>query len=202
MRFSTLLGGDWHLLGLGEAGKLLPLILPVVLSWVLVVSSYHVLPRSLLRVQGSPLQKSHARCLQSPPLRTQPCRAALVFPDAYLEPLNSGSHQALPLSLYPPSSSPQSADSLSSRMEPLLCHLLCSISQESLSFFIWCLTSWKLLFHILSFKKFFSCRRSNLVPVIPSWLKVNVSAIRNVFLLYFNVNSQCFFSNIYKYINI
>lgn len=124
---------------------------------------------------------------------TQPCRAALVFPDAYLEPLNSGSHQALPLSLYPPSSSPQSADSLSSRMEPLLCHLLCSISQESSSFFIWCLTSWKLLFHILSFKKFFSCRRSNLVPVIPSWLKVNVSAIRNVFLLYFNVNSQCFF---------
>ena len=155
----------------------------------------HALPRSLLRVQGSPLQKSHARSLQSPPLQYTALQslAALIFPDAYLEPLNSGSHQALPLSLYPPSSSPQSADSLSSRTEPLLCHPLCSISQESSHFFIWCLTSWKLQFHILSFKKFFSGRRSNLVPVIPSWLKVNASATRNVFLLYFNVNSQCFF---------
>lgn len=104
-------------------------MLPVVLSWVLVVSSH---AWSLLCVQGSPLQKPHACCLRSPPLQYTALQslAALVSPDAYLEPLSSGSHQALPLSLYSPSSSAQSADSLGSGTEPLYCHLLSSSSQD------------------------------------------------------------------------
>lgn len=54
MRFSTLLGGDWHLLGLDEARKLLSLILPVVLSWVLVVSSHACTAQESTACPGKP----------------------------------------------------------------------------------------------------------------------------------------------------
>ena len=208
MRFSTLVGGDWHLLGLGEGGELLPLILLVVLSWVLVVSSHACTAQESTVSPGKP--SAEIPCLlsaiPSSPVHSPVESVCLGFPRCLSWSSYLGESPGFPsisaFSLFLPT---VCRLSLGSSTELLYCHLLCSIFQESLSFFIWCLTSWKLLFHILSLKKKCSGRRSNLVPVIPSWLKVNASAMcffctsmssPSVFFSYIQVHKYI------KYINL
>lgn len=71
-----------------------------------------------------------------------------------------------------------------------------SITQKSLSLFMWCPVSSKLSFHI--FCLFYYCFRNkvSLGPMISSGLKVDVSAIVNGLVLFFNFSFQVFIVNL------
>lgn len=108
----------------------------------------HTLAGAVLYDHRGPLEESHALSLCSFLLsRSWSCRVCLPqFSDSYHQPFNSGHPQAL--LVFPVPSYVLYTLSLGIEMKasyglpPLF-----SLSQASLSFFIWCLISWKLWFH-------------------------------------------------------
>ena len=151
IRFSTLVGGDWHLPKPGwELGTLISNSScgSFLDSGSFLASThwpvFYYVPRGALCrnpvlclcvVTSSPVRgPEESVCLGVP---------RCLYPSSQLRESPSFAWVSSPL--------PQPANSLLAvRWSHCMAHLLCSTSQESSSLFIWCLISWKLLFHILS----------------------------------------------------